>query len=586
MHRIRSRWEAVPTVTVEKVKSIRSRSHTQVLRRSSTRFAVTALVLATFGLASCSVSSKGTTSTTKPSKPAATASYRRPACRMPAPTQPIQAAQVRGVANGWTVTSFDGTKLRAYWFPVSSSGSHRYPTVLMGPGWGETADTSLSAAQLFGGLSIDTLHSAGFNVMTWDPRGFGASGGLVELDSYSYEARDVEQLIDWLATMPGVQLDGPNQPAVGMVGGSYGGGIQFTSAALDCRIDAIVPEIAWHSLGTSLFPNNTVKGGWGNLLLQTASETGMHLDPRISAGANAIATGVPSPAEVQFETSVGPGDLVSRITAPTLIIQGTVDNLFPLEEGVTNYDALQAKGVPVKMIWFCGGHGICLTPAGNQQMIADATVSWLNRWVKETNTATGPGFSFVDQNGDGYSASRYPIQAGDPTQCQRQRETRPHIRRWLRAGSHPDRSRGCARLDRGWSHPGHSSSRRRRRHLRQQSNPRGRGAPTHSDLLRHVPPGGQTYPRLCPDRRRRDRSPSRQPARPPSRSSLTAAPTRSRCHSRWSWQRCTRGPNSPCNSCATSVAYATPRLGGSINFKHVRDFFACECRNTATMNFV
>ena len=65
---------------------------------------------------------------------------------------------------------------------------------------------------------------------------------------------------------------------------------------------------------------------------------------------------------------MGPGDLVSRITAPTLIIQGTVDNLFPLEEGVTNYDALQAKGVPVKSIWFCGGHGICLTPAGNQQM--------------------------------------------------------------------------------------------------------------------------------------------------------------------------------------------------------------------------
>jgi ABC-2 type transport system ATP-binding protein len=236
----------------------------------------------------------------------------------------------------------------------------------------------------------------------------------VELDSYDYEARDVKQLIDWLATMPGVQLHGPNQPAVGMVGGSYGGGIQFTSAALDCRIDAIVPEIAWHSLGTSLFPNNTVKGGWGHLLLQTASETGMHLDPRISAGANAIATGVPSPAEVQFETSVGPGDLVSRITAPTLIVQGTVDNLFPLEEGVTNYDVLRAKGVPVEMIWFCGGHGICLTPAGNQQVISEATISWLDRWVKGTDTATGPGFSFVDQNGNEYSASQYPIQLGTP----------------------------------------------------------------------------------------------------------------------------------------------------------------------------
>ncbi len=285
----------MPAVIVERAKS-------------STRFPIiVALFFVASALASCSVSSNGVTTTTRPAGSVATAAYRRPPCHVPAASHPIEAVRVPGVANGWTVTSFDGTKLRAYWFPVSSSGSRRYPTILMGPGWGETADTSLSAPQLFGGLSIDTLHSAGFNVMTWDPRGFGPSGGLVELDSYSYEARDVAELIDWLATMPGVQLDDPNQPAVGMVGGSYGGGIQFTSSALDCRIDAIVPEIAWHSLGTSLFPNNTVKAGWGNLLLQTASETGMHLDPRIAAGANAITTGVPSTSEVQFEDSVGPG---------------------------------------------------------------------------------------------------------------------------------------------------------------------------------------------------------------------------------------------------------------------------------------
>ena len=51
-----------------------------------------------------------------------------------------------------------------------------------------------------------------------------------------------------------------------MVGGSYGGGIQLVTAATDCRVDAIVPTIAWHSLVTSLDKADTVKIGWSDLL--------------------------------------------------------------------------------------------------------------------------------------------------------------------------------------------------------------------------------------------------------------------------------------------------------------------------------
>ncbi len=53
-------------------------------------------------------------------------------------------------------------------------------------------------------------------------------------------------------------------------------------------------------------------------------------------------------------------DLVSDITAPTLLIQGTVDTLFPLAEADANAKVLIADGVPTKVIWFCGGHGACL----------------------------------------------------------------------------------------------------------------------------------------------------------------------------------------------------------------------------------
>ena len=227
MHRIRSRWEAVPTVTVEKVKSIRSRSHTQVLRRSSTRFAVTALVLATFGLASCSVSSKGTTSTTRPSKPAANGVV--PSAGMPY------------ACSDATDPSSAGSR-SCEWLDRHVVRRDEAPSVLVPgfllrftplpdcPGWGPDGarrHTSLSAAQLFGGLSIDTLHSAGFNVMTWDPRGFGASGGLVGLDSYSYEARECGATINLAGHDARLDSTVRISPRSAW-SGTYGGGIQFT----------------------------------------------------------------------------------------------------------------------------------------------------------------------------------------------------------------------------------------------------------------------------------------------------------------------------------------------------------------------
>ena len=42
-----------------------------------------------------------------------------------------------------------------------------------------------------------------------------------------------------------------------MIGGSYGGQIQYAVASLDSRLDAIVPIITWNDLSYSLAPNNT-----------------------------------------------------------------------------------------------------------------------------------------------------------------------------------------------------------------------------------------------------------------------------------------------------------------------------------------
>ena len=49
---------------------------------------------------------------------------------------------------------------------------------MVGPGWsqpGETDENSTSE-ELFGGVGVGVLRNAGYNVLTWDPRGFGQLG--------------------------------------------------------------------------------------------------------------------------------------------------------------------------------------------------------------------------------------------------------------------------------------------------------------------------------------------------------------------------------------------------------------------------
>src|SRR4051794_14231355 len=200
-----------------------------------------------------------------------------------------------------------------------------------------------------------------------------------------------------------------------MAGASYGGGIQLVTAALDARVDAIAPVIAWHSLTTSLFKKRTPKTGWSNLLYVLAQSHS--LDPHIKSANAASQAGEPASADdAAFFATRGPGDLVGRIKAPTLLIQGTVDTLFTPQEAIDNYAILRRNGVPVKMLWFCGGHGACLTNPGDKTLTSRATLGWFEQYLKGTvNTFTSaPRFQWIDQDGKTHGAADYPLPAGRP----------------------------------------------------------------------------------------------------------------------------------------------------------------------------
>ncbi len=335
------------------------------------------------------------------------------------------------------VTSFDGTKIVYSFFPDPSlKAGQRAPTVMFGPGYSSARSNSSDA-------TVAALLAAGYNVLTWDPRGFGDSGGDVELDSPSYEARDVSALIDRIAQQPEAQLDSPSDPRLGMVGDSYGGGIQLTSAEIDPRIDVIAPQIAWNSLVTALDKSNTAKGGWGSLLTGLGVQgsttggvlgglegepAGFHSDmqdPRIyTAFEDGLKTGELTPADQAFLAAASPAALLSHIHIPVLFMQGTDDTLFTLHEAITNYESLKARGLPVQMLWFCGSlsdnpgvaHGQCLTPKGpDPQITLHFELRWLARYLKrETNVDTGPGFTWISDAGVEHTTPAYPPRTGTP----------------------------------------------------------------------------------------------------------------------------------------------------------------------------
>src|SRR5215471_10073457 len=323
-------------------------------------------------------------------------------------------------------------------------GSGRLPAVLLAHGFGETKDAVRPQAE--------DLARAGFAVLTWSARGFGASTGQIGLDSPDYEVKDVEQLVTWLARQPRVLLDHPGDPRVGITGASYGGGISLLAAAYDRRIDAVVAQSTWNNLATALFPNG-VGGGpaggvfkrqWAGLLFTQGSvgfgatsqgsapgqATGSgqgggsaqgagpgqgngagqllppggigrsalcgRFQPQICAIYQQIAaTGRPTPQAISLLLHSSPASVGGRMRAPTLLIQGENDSLFGLDQANANYRAIHRNGAPVDMVWFAGGHD-----GGNQETtrVESLTEQWLRRWLAPGHPAvragTGqPGFA-------------------------------------------------------------------------------------------------------------------------------------------------------------------------------------------------
>ncbi len=323
--------------------------------------------------------------------------------------------------------------------PAGASKARPVPAVLATNGFGGSKDEFAKLAASYA--------RRGYAFLAYSGLGFGKSGCKITLDDREHDGVAGSELISFLggskAAVDGTKVDfvvhdakahdgsaRSDDPRVGMIGGSYGGQIQFAVAAVDPRLDTIIPQITWNDLSYSLSPNNTdfstgvsyrtpgvVKIDWPVLFFGIGLGQGLaaaladpsHLGacpnfadqvcPALITGA---ARGYLEATGVSFLRNASVSAYYQDIRIPTFLTQGQSDNLFDLQEATTTYEALRAEGLPVKLLWRSAGHsgggiGKAESDAANPEGAYESRMDleWFDHYLKGTGAAPALDFSFL-----------------------------------------------------------------------------------------------------------------------------------------------------------------------------------------------
>ena len=313
------------------------------------------------------------------------------------------------------------------YLPDGASATHRVPAILTTHGFGgNKADSNQTA------IGKGFVHQ-GYAVLSYSGLGFGNTNCKITLDDPDWDGKAGRQMVDVLAgkrayttagsstphLLKAISTESPGDPRVGMIGGSYGGQIQYAVAMQDPRIDAIIPIITWNDLTYSLAPGNVAKKEWIDLFFGDGIISGAQnasADPetmrfcpnfvdQACIGATAMNTaGYPDAATVALAKHASVASYVKRIKVPTLLVQGQKDTLFNLNEAVATYRSLRAQQTPVKMVWQSWGHSGSNPVPGEldfgaaslrDSYLGNRFLNWMDHYVKGVSSATtGPQFEY------------------------------------------------------------------------------------------------------------------------------------------------------------------------------------------------
>ena len=217
-----------------------------------------------------------------------------------------------------TISSFDGTQLFGWWM----SAGRQAPTVVVLHGVKKNRTDVLRAALI--------LRRAGFNILMFDGRGHGNSGGRYVTYGF-YERRDVEAAIEWLVNEKKIDRN-----LVGLAGESMGAAIALQVAAHNPWIRAVWADSPFASLRriTEEFAKRTtgLPGAVLSPVLWTAIQVANYRG--------------------KFDIhSVDPLAVATQIKCPVYLVHGTADQLIATAHSESIHAALGCE----KEIWFVEG---------------------------------------------------------------------------------------------------------------------------------------------------------------------------------------------------------------------------------------
>jgi pimeloyl-ACP methyl ester carboxylesterase len=300
---------------------------------------------------------------------------------------PIASAGAGDTVEQVTVTSLAVDQITVaitVFTPAAADATNRVPVIFDSHGWGGSRRKAIDG-------TVQGLLDAGFGVVSIDQRGHGETGGQRNVEDPMLEAQDIKAVIDYTAGLDWVlhnvdALGAPiaNDPVLGAIGGSYGGGYQTITALTELRetapvgnpagghtrFDALAPEITWYDLPEALAPQGVTRTAWNTLLYAVAKAPENKMPQFIDiAFAYGAGTGLwpdgTAPAPVPNLTAifrehspVGFAEDGIKLNMPVLMKQGITDNLFNLNQGIHNFqdaltDSARAKSL---FVGYNGGH--------------------------------------------------------------------------------------------------------------------------------------------------------------------------------------------------------------------------------------
>lgn len=257
---------------------------------------------------------------------------------------------------------------------VPLNGTPPFPAIILNHGFGGSRTSD--------GGTVRRLVNAGYIVLRWSQRGFGATGGEIDLMGEK-ERQDLLDAVNWLnkpANVPEIWVD-----HIGQVGASYGASYAMALATLNHpAVKAIAPLAGPSDFYAAMVPNDvpklTIPAATYALALPTnkISEE-FH---RIIA---AMVTGVGmsyAREQLRLRTEI---NRLDNFHTPMYLANGWNDSYFDAEQWLKIAPKLQANNVPFWVYLGGIGHPPADPETGNPEalhIMLDRLVPFFDRFVK------------------------------------------------------------------------------------------------------------------------------------------------------------------------------------------------------------